>query len=95
MTLSPPSSDPARLRAAETLWSPANLPDPYPEAWAWRGYNEQLPVACLLQSRGYRIRFASRYLVTRHPALLAAGVVGRLPLPAGALESSLWLEKLA
>jgi predicted O-methyltransferase YrrM len=71
------------------------LPDPYPEAWAWRGYNEQLPVACLLQGRGYGVRFASRYLVTRHPGHLVAGVVGRLPLPAGALESSLWLEKLA
>lgn len=30
MTPSVPSSDPARLRAAEALWNPATLPDPYP-----------------------------------------------------------------
>lgn len=70
------------------------LPDAYPAAWAWRGYAEQVAVACLLHGGGWRLRFASRYLVTRHPGVLAAGAVARLPLPQGAFESSLWLERL-
>ena len=70
------------------------LPDAYPKEWAWRGYNEQIPVACLLQGGGWAIRFASHYLATRRPEALARSVVGRLPLPAGAVEGSLWLEKL-
>jgi predicted O-methyltransferase YrrM len=70
------------------------LPDPYPAAWAWRGYNEQVAVACLLQCGGWAIRFASRYLATRHADRLQQGVIGRLPLPEGAVEGSLWLEKL-
>jgi predicted O-methyltransferase YrrM len=71
------------------------LPDAYPGAWAWRGYAEQVAVGCLLHGGGWRLRFASRYLVTRRPEALAAGAVPRLPLAAGALESSLWLERLA
>jgi predicted O-methyltransferase YrrM len=70
------------------------LPDPYPKHWAWRGYNEQVAVASLLAGGGWSIRFASRYLVTREADRLARGVIGRLPLPGGALETSLWLEKL-
>jgi predicted O-methyltransferase YrrM len=70
------------------------LPDPYPAGWAWRGYNEQVAVAALLQGGGYAVRFSSRYLATRHADRLACGVVGRLPIAAGAVESSLWLEKL-
>lgn len=69
------------------------LPDAYPAAWAWRGYNEQVAVGCLLQGGGWAIRFASRYLATRHADELARGVVGRLPRPAEAIEGSLWLEK--
>ena len=71
------------------------LPDPYPPEWAWRGYNEQVAVACLLHGGGYALRFASHYLATRHAPRLAAGVIGELPLSPGAFESSLWLEKLA
>jgi len=70
------------------------LPDPYPDHWAWRGYNEQIAVACLIHGGGYAIRFASHYLATRHSDRLAQGVIGRLPLSPGASESSLWLEKL-
>ena len=70
------------------------LPDRYPVEWTWRGYNEQIPVGCLLHGGGYALRFASHHLVTRHGPRLEAGIVGRLPLPAGARESSLWLEKL-
>ena len=70
------------------------LPDPYPPGWTWRGYNEQVAVAGLLHAGGYAIRFASHYLATRQPDRLIRGVVGRLPLAAGAFETSLWLEKL-
>ena len=70
------------------------LPDDYPDAWRWRGYNEQLPVACLLQGNGYAPIFASRYLRTRRPEWLRAAAIDGLPIPAGAFETSLWLEKL-
>jgi predicted O-methyltransferase YrrM len=68
------------------------LPDPYPEAWTWRGYNEQQAIAPLLHGAGYDCRFASHYVRTRHEGLLEHGVLARLPPPA-APESSLWLEK--
>ena len=29
------------------------LPDDYPPEWEWRGYNEQLGVAALIQGGGY------------------------------------------
>lgn len=35
------------------------LPDAYPEAWAWRGYNEQSAIAALLQGSGYAPLFAA------------------------------------
>lgn len=69
------------------------LPDPYPEEWAWRGYNEQVAVGCLLQGAAYGILFASRYMVTRRAERLAASPLAGLPLMPGVLESSLWLEK--
>ncbi len=70
------------------------LPDDYPQAWSWRGYNEQLAVATLLTSGGYRPLFASRYAVTRMARAVAGSAAGKLPLLDGAVESSLWLEKL-
>jgi predicted O-methyltransferase YrrM len=69
------------------------LPDPYPQAWAWRGYNEQQAVAALLQGGGYAIRFASHYVASRRPDRLAAGVLAQLPHGLDGLASSLWLEK--
>lgn len=69
------------------------LPDAYPEAWAWRGYNEQLAVLPLLLGGGWEILFASRYVATRMAEALAASAAGNLPLNPGALESSLWLRK--
>ena len=65
------------------------LPEDYPSAWAWRRYNEQHAVARLLED-GYEAEFSSQ-------AALKAGAIGgilaRLPLPEGAIESSLWLKK--
>jgi hypothetical protein len=70
------------------------LPDPYPAAWAWRGYNEQQAIAPLLHGPTYDCLFASHYVSTRLPDRLARGVLARLPRPA-APESSLWLNKRA
>jgi trans-aconitate methyltransferase len=61
------------------------LPDDYPVHWAWRRYNEQGAVAALLAD-GYAREFSS-YCAPK------TGVVARLPLMPGALESSLWLRK--
>ena len=70
------------------------LPDEYPAAWAWRRYTEQAAVADLLSSTRYAIEFASAWLLSRRAHLLGTGVVSRLPLVPGAIESSLWLRKV-
>ena len=69
------------------------LPDPYPESWAWRGYNEQQAIAALLQGRAYNCLFASHYVATRLAHQLERGVLAELPRPVDAFESSLWLVK--
>jgi predicted O-methyltransferase YrrM len=66
------------------------LPDDYPRAWAWRGYNEQSALPPMLSS-GWAPLWSSHYAVTRMADRLAGTVADRLPLPAGAIESSLWL----
>ena len=68
------------------------LPDGYPEAWAWRGYNEQLALPALILG-GYTPLFSSRYAVTRMADRMAQSAVVRLKLADGAYETSLWLEK--
>ena len=70
------------------------LPNDYPEAWAWRRYSEQTCVADLLSGQRYVIDFASAWLVSQRANLLTTGVISRLPLVAGAIESSLWLRKV-
>lgn len=69
------------------------LPDGYPDQWRWRGYNEQIVLAALLQGGGYDVLFSSHWLVTRRADWLSLAGVTKLPLRAGALESSLWLRK--
>ena len=69
------------------------IPDDYPKEWAWRHYNEQAAVASLIESNVFKVDFASHALVSRSPERIA-GVLARLPLPPGAIESSLWLTKL-
>lgn len=71
------------------------LPDGYPAVWRWRGYNEQSAVGALLQGGGWRVLWSSRWVATRLAERLERTVIARLPLPAGAHESSLWLEKRA
>ncbi len=70
------------------------LPDGYPQAWAWRGYNEQLAVAALIQGGGYRLLWSSRYVAARMAEPLRDHVISRLELPDGAFEASVWLEKV-
>jgi predicted O-methyltransferase YrrM len=70
------------------------LPDDYPPQWAWRGYNEQQGVAALLQGKGFEMLFSSHYAATRLSDLLEQSVIGRLELSNGAVETSLWLEKI-
>ena len=69
------------------------LPDDYPGEWAWRRYNEQAAVASLIESNLFQIEFASHALVSRSPEKIR-GVLARLPLVPGAIESSLWLTRL-
>ncbi len=69
------------------------LPDGYPEAWAWRGYNEQLGVAALISAGDAEIMFASHYALTHMADALGQTVIARLPIIDGAVESSLWLTK--
>jgi len=68
------------------------LPDEYPEHWSWRRYNEQAAVSALIERNVFKVDFSSHATVTRQPEALA-GVLARLPLAEGALESSLWLTK--
>jgi hypothetical protein len=70
------------------------LPDAYPAAWDWRGYNEQLGVAALIQGGGYRLLWSSHYAATRMAAAVAASAAGRIALKPGAFEGSFWLEKM-
>jgi predicted O-methyltransferase YrrM len=71
------------------------LPDDYPAAWDWRGYNEQLAVAALIAGGRWRVLFASHYVATRLADAVAASAAGKFPLAAGAFESSLWLERVS
>jgi len=68
------------------------LPDPYPAEWEWRGYTEQIGLAGWILGGAFRPRFASRYALTRMDADSRPGLAA-LPLPAGAFETSLWLER--
>ena len=69
------------------------IPDDYPSEWAWRRYNEQAAVAALIERNLFRIDFASHALVSRTPQKIR-GVLARLPLVPGAIESSLWLTRI-
>lgn len=68
------------------------LPDPYPAAWEWRGYAEQNALGPWLLSGGLKPIWSSHYAVTRMRAA-ESGVLSELPLPEGAFETSLWMEK--
>ena len=69
------------------------LPDDYPRAWGWRGYNEQLGVIPLITAGGYDLEWSSWYVARHMAGALTSRPVAALPLPEGALETSLWLRK--
>jgi predicted O-methyltransferase YrrM len=69
------------------------LPGGYPESWSWRNYNEQGAVAALFQGGGWAPLFASSFVLSQMAGEFAESIAAGLPLPAGAVESSLWLEK--
>ena len=69
------------------------LPFDYPPVWGWRAYNEQQGVAPLLVAGAYQPLFASAWAERRFSERVAASVVARLPRPADAIATSLWLEK--
>ena len=69
------------------------LPDDYPADWAWRGYNEQPAIAALLGSGVWQPLFSSHWAVTRMAPAVARSAVAALPVPDGARESGLWLER--
>lgn len=71
------------------------LPHAYPDTWAWRGYNEQLLVAAMLAGGGFELLFSSAYAVRHLDDALRRSIVAKLPLVHGAIESSLWLRKIA
>jgi predicted O-methyltransferase YrrM len=66
------------------------LPDAYPKAWAWRGYNEQNALAARLLRD--RLLWSSRWGASRMAPAVAAAGLDSLPLMPGAVETSLWLE---
>lgn len=69
------------------------LPDGYPAGWGWRGYNEQNAIGPLLAHDAFELLFASHWTATRLAARIDRSVLARLPLPAGAWETSLWLRR--
>lgn len=71
------------------------LPDDYPESWDWRGYNEQQLAALLFLGGGYELLFSSAYVTSRMKGLLSQSALKGLPIPDGAVETSLWLKKRA
>jgi predicted O-methyltransferase YrrM len=69
------------------------LPGEYPASWSWRNYNEQASVAALCLGGGWMPLFASSFVLSQMASEFAESIAAALPLPAGAIESSLWLEK--
>ena len=69
------------------------LPEPYPAAWRWRGYNEQAAVAALIATGAWRARWSSAVVRREWPRRVAALGLDALDHPARYRETSLWLEK--
>lgn len=69
------------------------LPDPYPDAWTWRGYNEQNALVPWLAGGAFRPLFASHFAATRMTGELARSAVAGLPTALGAIPASLWLMR--
>ncbi len=68
------------------------LPDDYPEAWDWRGYNEQLALVPLVLGGRFEIVFSSRFADAG--GLPEGHVVRGFAGASAAPPSSLWLRSL-
>ena len=71
------------------------LPDPYPESWTWRGYNEQQALLPLILAGTWETEFASHYVRTRMSQAFTHSVIAGLPCWRESHENSLWLRKRA
>lgn len=71
------------------------LPDGYPQGWDWRGYNEQLAVGALIHGGGWRLLWSSHYVASRMAGRVSGHFIAGLGMPSDAVESSVWLEKIA
>ena len=69
------------------------LPDGYPAAWNWRGYNEQSAIAPLISGACARLLFSSNYVMTRMLDDFYSSSVCNRPMMQGALDTSLWFLK--
>lgn len=69
------------------------LPDAYPAAWDWRGYNEVSSVLGLMAGDGFRPVWSSHWIATRRKDLLSKGALSSIMVPEGAFETALWLRK--
>ena len=70
------------------------LPEGYPAAWTGRGYDEHDAVTALLASGGWSVCWSSHWARTRLGAAPELAAALARPIPAGAYESSLWLERI-
>ena len=68
------------------------LPDDYPAAWRFRGYNESIVAAALIGG-GFQPIWASHFIATRMADRVQAGVLARIPRDRIVPETSLWLMK--
>ena len=71
------------------------LPDPYPAAWGWRGYTEQLGLGGWLVGGGARLLWSSHYMRKVNGLTAHRLLADTLEPPKGALESALWLIRAA
>jgi hypothetical protein len=69
------------------------LPDPYPEKWGWREYNEQLIISALLAGKKFNPIFSSYFIRNYAPQHLRELGFDWIRVPPGSTECSLWLEK--
>jgi hypothetical protein len=75
------------------------LPFPYPERWAWRGYNEQNSLGHMIMAGGgWDVVFASHYMTRLHGEYIDKTVIGKIMAamntPSQSPASGLLLRKL-
>jgi hypothetical protein len=70
------------------------LPNPYPESWLWRGYNEQNALGPMISGGGYELIFSSSYVANYMAAELLQTKLSNIELFENSPESSLWLRKI-